>query len=115
MAVDEVRDAAMVEDGRLELRDGRAIIYVRKDLPQGRRQFTIAHELGHRLLLHRQAAAIAYRRRLTGDSLERLCEDIAAAILLPRDWVEAEFGNSPRMLATLRRMSDMSSASLSAS
>ena len=115
MAVEEVRDAAMVEDGRLEFRDGRAIIYVRNDLPRGRRQFTIAHELGHRLLLHRQAAAIAYRRRLTGDSLERLCDDIAAAILLPRDWVEAEFGSSPRTLETLRRMSNMSSASLSAS
>jgi hypothetical protein len=115
MAVEEVRDVPMAEDGRLELRDGRAIIYVRSDLSHGRRQFTIAHELGHRLLLHRQAAAIAYRRRLTGDGLERLCDDIAAAILLPRAWVEEEFSNSPKTLETLRRMSNKSSASLSAS
>ncbi len=115
MAVDEVRHDAMVEDGRLEVRNGRAIIYVRSDLSPGRRQFTIAHELGHRLLLHRQAAAIAYRRRLTGDSLERLCDDIAAAILLPRVWVEAEFGNSPKTLQTLRQISASSSTSLSAS
>lgn len=114
MGVESITDAPMVEDGRLEQRDGRATVYVRSDLSGGRRQFTIAHELAHRLLLHPGAPATAYRRRLDGDEVERLCDDIAAAILLPRGWVEAEFATSPQRLKTLRRMAAMSSTSLSA-
>ena len=115
MGIASITDAPMVEDGRLEQRDGKATVYVRSDLSGGRRQFTIAHELAHRLLLHPSAPAIAYRRRLNGDEVERLCDDIAAAILLPRSWVEAEFAASPLRLKTLRRMAAMSSTSLSAS
>ncbi len=115
MAIDEILDATMAEDGRLELRDQRAIIYVRADVSRERRRFTIAHELAHRLLMHRTAPAVAYRRRLTGDNLERLCDDIAAAVLLPRQWVETEYIGSPQRLDTVRRMGTAASASLSAS
>lgn len=115
MGVVSIEMAHMVEDGRLEQRDGVATIYVRDDLTDGRRRFTIAHELGHRLLLHQGAPAVAYRRRLTGDQVERLCDDIAAAILLPRPWVQGTFRGEPRKLKTIRRMSAMSLTSLSAS
>ncbi len=115
MAIDEIIDVPMMEDGRLEVRRDHAVIYLRDDLSAGRRQFTIAHELGHRLLLHPRVGTIAYRRRLTGDTLERLCDDIAAALLLPRGWVESEFSGTPPNLATLRRMGQLSSTSLSAS
>jgi hypothetical protein len=115
MGVMSILEAQMVEDGRLEQRSGAAAIYVRSDLSPARRQFTIAHELGHRLLLHPGAPATAYRRRLTGDEEERLCDDIAAAILLPRRWVHDQFCGSPQRLRTIRRMAAMSSASLSAS
>jgi len=115
MAINDILDAAMAEDGRLELRDRRAVIYVRADLSRERRRFTIAHELAHRLLMHRTAPAVAYRRRLTGDNLERLCDDIAAAILLPRQWVEKEFIRAPQGLDTVRRMGTAAGASLSAS
>jgi hypothetical protein len=115
MGVVSISEAEMVEDGRLEQRSGAATIYVRSDLSPARRHFTIAHELGHRLLLHPRAPATAYRRRLTGDQEERLCDDIAAAIILPRRWVQEEFCGSPQRLRTIRRMAAMSSASLSAS
>jgi IrrE N-terminal-like domain len=115
MGIEAIHDSPMIEDGRLEQRSGKAVIYVRDDLEGGRRQFTIAHELGHRLLLHPRAPATEYRRRLTGDELERFCDDVAAAILLPRTWVEQTFANEPRQLKTIRRMAAMSSTSLSAS
>ena len=115
MGIGSIEHSQMVEDGRLEQRHGRATIFVRDDLTGGRRQFTIAHELAHRLLLHPGAPAIAYRRRLTGDDVERLCDDIAAAILLPRPWVTEFFADKPQRLKTIRQMSAMSSTSLSAS
>jgi hypothetical protein len=115
MEIDSIEESEMVEDGRLEQRHGKATIYIRNDLTGGRRQFTIAHELGHRLLLHPGAPAIEYRRRLTGDDVERLCDDIAAAILLPRPWVSETFAGKPQRLRTIRQMAAMSSTSLSAS
>ncbi len=115
MGIDSIMNATMIEDGRLE-QDGRsAVIYLRDGLPESRRRFTIAHELGHRLLLHPRAPAERYRRRLIGDSEERLCDDIAAAILLPRRWVAAHFGQAPHTLNTIRRLSGYTNTSMSAS
>ena len=115
MGIDSIMNATMIEDGRLE-QDGRsAVIYLREGLPESRRRFTIAHELGHRLLLHPRAPAERYRRRLIGDSEERLCDDIAAAILLPRSWVAAHFRQSPHTLNTVRRLAGGTNTSMSAS
>lgn len=115
MGIDSITSVTMIEDGRLE-QDGRsAVIYLRNDLPESRRRFTIAHELGHRLLLHPRAPAERYRRRLIGDSEERLCDDIAAAILLPSGWVATHFRQSPHTLDTVRRLSGSTNTSMSAS
>ncbi len=115
MGIDSITDATMIEDGRLEQEGRSAAIYLRDGLPESRRRFTIAHELGHRLLLHPRAPAERYRRRLIGDSEERLCDDIAAAILLPRWWVGAHFRQSPHTLNTIRRLSGSTNTSMSAS
>lgn len=115
MGIDAITDATMIEDGRLE-QDGRsAVIYLREGLPESRRRFTIAHELGHRLLLHPRAPAERYRRRLAGDAEERLCDAIAASILLPRHWMISEYRNWRHTLETVRRVSRRTSTSLSAS
>ncbi len=115
MGIDSITNATMIEDGRLE-QDGRsAVIYLRDGLPESRRRFTIAHELGHRLLLHPRAPAERYRRRPIGDSEERLCDDIAAAILLPRRWVAVHFRQFPHTLNTIRRLSGSTNTSMSAS
>lgn len=115
MGIDSIINATMIEDGRLE-QDGRsAVIYLRDGLPESRRRFTIAHELGHRLLLHPRAPAERYRRRPIGDSEERLCDDIAAAILLPRWWVAANFSHAPHTLNTVRRLAGTTNTSMSAS
>jgi Zn-dependent peptidase ImmA (M78 family) len=115
MGIDAIEDIKMIEDGRLE-QDGRtATIYLRAGLPDRRRRFTVAHELGHRLLLHPSAPADRYRRRLAGDAEERFCDDLAAAILLPHDWVATNFAAEPRKLRTIRRLAASTGTSLSAS
>lgn len=115
MGVDSIKTERMFEDGRLE-QDGRhATIYLRADLPPTRQRFTIAHELGHRLLLHPRAPAQRYRHRVVHDREERLCDDLAAAILLPRSWVQSHFASSPHCLASVRRLAKETSTSLSAS
>lgn len=115
MGIDSIANATMVEDGRLEQDGTTATIFLRTGLSDSRRRFTIAHELGHRLLLHPRAPAERHRRRLAGDSEERLCDDLAAAILLPRSWVLAEFRGAPHRLKSVRRLSAMTATSLSAS
>ena len=115
MGIASITAAPMIEDGRLE-QDGRnARIYLREGLPAHRQRFTIAHELGHRLLLHPRAPAERYRSRLVGDSEERLCDDIAAAILLPEHWVTRHYQDRPHRLDTVRRLSSETRTSLSAS
>lgn len=115
MGIDAITKATMIEDGRLEQDSRSAVIYLRDGLPESRRRFTIAHELGHRLLLHPRAPAERYRRRLVGDSEERLCDEIAAAILLPRQWVMTHFSQAPHTLNTIRRLSGCTNTSMSAS
>ena len=115
MGIAAITNAKMIEDGRLEQDGTTATIYLRTGLADGRRRFTIAHELGHRLLLHPRAPAERYRRRLAGDSEERLCDDIAAAILLPRRWVADNFGEAPHTLNTIRRLAAQTDTSMSAS
>lgn len=115
MGIDAIKTARMFEDGRLE-QDGRhATIYLRERLPATRRRFTIAHELGHRLLLHPRAPAQRYRHRLVHDKEERFCDDLAAAMLLPRDWVSTNFATAPCRLATVRHLATGTQTSLSAS
>jgi hypothetical protein len=115
MGIASITAAPMIEDGRLEQDDQSARIYLRDGLPAHRQRFTIAHELGHRLLLHPRAPAERYRRRLAGDSEERLCDDIAAAILLPEHWVTRHYRDRPHRLDTVRRLSNETRTSLSAS
>jgi hypothetical protein len=65
--------------------------------------------------LHPGAPAQRYRTRLAGDAEERLCDDIAAAILLPRLWVSTTFRTERHCLATIRRLSGTTNTSMSAS
>ena len=113
MGVTGIHEADMAEDGRLE-QDGRqATVYIRQGLGQGRRRFTLAHELAHRALIHPNAAAIAYRRPGNNDDEERLCDEIAASLLMPRDWMKT-LESRPQNLSTLRLIAQHGQVSLSA-
>jgi hypothetical protein len=50
-----------------------------------RTRFTLAHEIGH-VLLHRLSFDSALPARLDGRSVERLCNSIAAELLMPTSW-----------------------------
>ena len=113
MGVEQIRDADMAEDGRLEQDGRRAVVYLRHGLSHGRRRFTLAHELAHRALIHPNAPAIAYRRAGGSDDEERLCDEIAAALLMPRGWMQSLNGR-PQNLSTLRVISQRGQVSLSA-
>ncbi len=113
MGVEQIRDTDMAEDGRLEQDAHRAVVYLRHGLSRGRRRFTLAHELAHRALIHPNAPAVAYRRAGDNDDEERLCDEIAAALLMPRCWMES-LGAKPQNLSTLRLISARGQVSLSA-
>jgi hypothetical protein len=106
LGVDGVRAADLVEDGRVERRAGRVEIVVRQGAPPARRRFTIAHELAH-VVLGPEAGERSPRD-------ERRCDEIAAALLLPRAWVEAVYADRPRSLATVRSLAHEAGVSVSA-
>lgn len=69
-------------------RNGYSIVLKKADRPSrlARQRFSFAHELGHLLLQKSQQAGIALKYRGHGHSNaeERLCDQIAAEILMPR-------------------------------
>lgn len=114
LGVTSIDFARLVEDGRL-VTDGRdARILLRENTNSRRTQFTIAHELGHLLLTEPGQAAVE-RRLVTDTDVERFCDQFAAALLLPRDWVRGRFSRSPEKLESLRQLSRSSSTSMAAS
>lgn len=114
LGVDEIlRDHALVEDGRLERRDGHVrVLLAARSNPQ-RQRYTLAHEIGHLLLADPQRDTIA-RRMQTDDEVERFCDNFAAALLLPRSLIELEYRVRPRTLATVRRLAAQGDTSLAA-
>jgi hypothetical protein len=115
MGVDEIRDADLIEDGRLEHEPGRVVVYLRSAAPRRRRTFTLAHELGHVLLADPHSTIVARRWGLDDSRVERFCDAFAAAVLMPAEWVRAEYTGQPQRLATARHLSDAAETSLAAS
>jgi hypothetical protein len=71
-------DQDLLFSGELRREGGRLHLYHRRDLGSGRLRFTIAHELGHAIL-----ARTGPRCPQQGDMVERICDKIAAEILMP--------------------------------
>jgi hypothetical protein len=114
MNVRDITEADLIEDGRLIYSPGNARIYVRRGLSMERQRFTIAHELAHLLLLNPGTEGIVRRTRPQADGEERLCDDIAAALLLPRDWIVERYRYRPQNLSTIRHLAKQTETSLSA-
>jgi hypothetical protein len=114
MNVRDITEADLVEDGRLVYSPGCVRIYVRRGLSMERQRFTIAHELAHLLLLNPGTEGIVRRTRPQADGEERLCDDIAAALLLPRDWIVERYRYRSRNLSTIRHLAKQTETSLSA-
>ncbi len=118
LGVHEIRlDPNLVEDGRLEHSAELSVIIIRGDRQlrgRPRRRFTLAHEVGH-LLLARPDEKLLARRDWNDDRTERFCDDFAAALLLPRQWVGETYRRHPPVLATVRDLAERTRTSLAAS
>lgn len=73
--------------GRLELRDGQYTVIARRGVAWRRQRFTIAHEVGHIIILNSLArwpsALSALHSPTIWEPLERLCDLAAAELLVP--------------------------------
>ncbi len=114
LGIVEIAEARLMEDGRLERADGQTKILVRRGVSTGRRRFTIAHEIGHLLLAEDTDDLIARRARLAIGREERFCDQFAAAVLLPHDWLRRRYGPRPRRLAVVRELAASAKSSMAA-
>lgn len=103
----------LIEDGRLEQRNGVVRILLSDRANSQRQRYTLAHELGHLLLADPDKDTIARRMR-SDDDVERFCDAFAAALLQPRDVLNEEYSQAPRTLATVRDLADRTHTSLAA-
>lgn len=104
LGVARIEERNLLEDGRTEWTNGVPIIALRKDRPVTRKRFTLAHELGHVLLERGEPAVVAARTRsLEPPDTEVLCDRIAAAILMPRNWI-ARLSDRNRVTLSLLRL-----------
>jgi len=85
----DVIPVTLQEDGYLASDDHGFHIFVNKEQPLVRQRFSVAHELGH-LALHSGDMASHHIRTIERSfrSEEMLCNTVAGALLLPREWLE---------------------------
>lgn len=114
LGVDEITEAPLVEDGRLEHTPYYVKVLLQRGARYERQRFTLAHELGHVVLTDPDAFVVARRYRPRADQEERFCDAFAAALLLPRAWVIGRFRAQPRSLHVVRAMAELAHVSLAA-
>jgi hypothetical protein len=108
LGVSEIVTRSTFGDGRLEWRSGEKVIVVDIKAGQSRRRFTIAHELGHLVLSSGQSRAFD----LDLQAQEQFCNAFAAALLLPRDWLQRRAGHARPELKELRAISEEAGVSM---
>lgn len=67
--------------------DGTYRIYINKDLPAGRDNFTYAHETAHIVLKHHEEFDVDYLTDPEYKILDREADIFAAELLMPKEWV----------------------------
>jgi Zn-dependent peptidase ImmA (M78 family) len=116
LGVDDIRLESCREEGSVRRDGSSTIVVLRKDRSRQRQRFTLAHELAHLMLAQGDALETSFRmpsERST--TLEGLCDDIAASLLMPSTWVKAHVSGRPFSLATVRRLASSCDVSLAAS
>jgi Zn-dependent peptidase ImmA (M78 family) len=78
LGVSDIRGENIPVDGVVRKEGAKLIVVYSRELAEGRRRFTIAHELGH--VLFAKSGANFPRH---GEELERLCDMFAAELLMP--------------------------------
>jgi len=108
--VDCKLDQDMLVPGELRRSGDKLEIYLIPGLSKGRQRFTIAHELGHAIF-----ESSGSGRHRHGRELERLCDKIAAEILMPKAIFIKLVGNRPtidRLIELSRQFETSLSATL---
>ena len=113
LGVSEIVRTSMVEDGRTTWERGKPKIELRGDRSRQRGRFTLAHEIGH-ILIARDQTVARRTHQLEGDDVEKICDWIAASILMPRDWMEPYARRDRYNLSLLRLLAHKADVSLSA-
>lgn len=88
-------------------------IILNSDTISTRRRFSWAHELGHLITGGRERRSVDYRRHADNE-VERLCDDIAAEILMPAESFRREMGRRIRSLSTVVQLSALHDTSITA-
>lgn len=113
LGVSEIARKAMVEDGRTTWRAARPRIELRDDRSPQRSRFTLAHEIGH-ILIARDESVARRTHDLEGDDVEKLCDWIAASLLMPRHWITNYAQRDRYDLSLLRLVAHKADVSMSA-
>jgi tetratricopeptide (TPR) repeat protein len=78
VGVEEIRAVELGRNGELRIDEDALRIVHSRDLGKERRRFTVAHEIGHAVLISRSGALVT-----DGPDLERFCDAFASALLIP--------------------------------
>lgn len=113
LGVSEIVRTPMIEDGRTTWSAGQPRIELRADRSSQRTRFTLAHEIGH-ILIARDESVSRRTQVLERDDVEKLCDWIAASILMPRPWISGYARRDRYNLSLLRLIANKADASLSA-
>jgi Zn-dependent peptidase ImmA (M78 family) len=114
VGVTRIIRAPIEEDGLVQRVGDDAVIVVSSDVAPTRARFTVAHEIGHLILCNAGTDVVAFRSRPTRDvDVERFCDAFAAALLMPRPWIDQNIGRHSG-LPTLLRLADEAGVSLQA-
>jgi len=74
----------MLIDGFLKCNDGRFVVYLKKEVFDLRKNFTLAHEIAHTFFYGLLASPNSFRGNVSSDpEEERLCDAAAAELLMP--------------------------------
>ncbi|MCE9620839.1 MAG: ImmA/IrrE family metallo-endopeptidase [Actinomycetia bacterium] len=120
VGVATVETAPMIEDGRTMWTPIGPVIQLNPARPKTRQRFTLAHEIAHVVLgPSSDPDRVVYRRAMCDSEIdeEHLCDAFAAALLMPRTWVndQVRFWARPTFtLNLLRAMSGHAEVSISA-
>ena len=117
LGVSEIRCLDLVEDGRLRREGRQLVIELRSDRGATRKRFTLAHELAHLMLDISSSRETVLQQRTPAArhaEEERLCDAVAAALLMPTDLVKSLHERSGMTYSLVDTLASRSRCSLSA-
>ena len=99
-------------DGWCLINDKQAIIRLNSSLSPTRKRFTLAHELGHLILGVPAIVGESYEDMLASDSdEERRVNELASALLIPKDVAKASLSDLPVVAAALMKLAKKANVS----